>query len=69
MFHLHSWGRQEGLTQCSETSAYNIQMAENHPKERIQQAQYCLTYLARKKCFCMISYLSIHYDVSTVEVI
>ena len=68
MFHLHRWCKREGLTQCSETSAYNIQTPGNHPKERIQQTQYCLTDLVRNKCFCMISYLSIHYDVSTAEV-
>jgi len=26
-------------TECSETSAYKIQMPGNHPKERIQQAK------------------------------
>jgi hypothetical protein len=57
MFHIHSWCRQEGLTPCSETSAYNIRAPGNHPNERIQQTQYCLTYLVRNKCFCMISYL------------
>jgi len=68
MFRLHSWCRHEGLTQCSETSAYNIQTPGTHPKERIQQTQYCLTNLVRNKYFCMILYLSIHYDVSTAEV-
>ena len=41
-----------GQTECSKTSAYNIQTAENHSEERIQQSEYdeslnsriCLTH-------------------------
>jgi hypothetical protein len=40
---LPAYSDYEGGTECSETSAYKIQMPGNHPKGRIQQSKSCET--------------------------
>ena len=41
LFHLHRQvDAYEGGTECSETSAYKIQMPGNYPKESIQHTEH-----------------------------
>jgi hypothetical protein len=57
---LPAYATNEGRIECSRTSAYNIQMQGNHPKERIKHSEHgksVKSLINSLGCFIVVYYI------------